>query len=73
MALWIMGFGGTVPFGLLAGGFVAERTSVTTVVLIGAGVAMMLAAVTDVRAQVQSAATTGTSATSGSGASDGRR
>jgi predicted MFS family arabinose efflux permease len=73
MALWIMGFGGTVPFGLLAGGFVAERTSVTTVVLIGAGVAVMLAAVTDVRAQVQSAATTGTSATSGSGASDGRR
>jgi MFS family permease len=74
MALWIMGFGGTVPFGLLAGGFIADRTSVTTVVLGGAVVAVLLAAVTDVRAvDDQSTAITGTSSTSGSGASEGRR
>ena len=33
MALWIMGFGGTVPIGLLIGGWVAEVWSVTTVIL----------------------------------------
>lgn len=49
MALWIMGFGGTVPFGLLLGGFLADRTSITTVVLGGAVVALGLAAVTDLR------------------------
>ena len=43
MALWIMGFGGTVPIGLLVFGFVADRTSVTTVVLVGAAVAVALA------------------------------
>jgi len=48
MALWIMGFGGTVPLGLLLGGFVADRTSVTTVVLAGAVVAVILAVVTNV-------------------------
>ena len=32
MALWIMGFGGTVPFGGLIGGGLIERTSVTAVV-----------------------------------------
>jgi MFS family permease len=42
MALWIMGFGGTVPIGLLVGGFVADRTSVTTVILGGAAVAALL-------------------------------
>lgn len=73
MALWIMGFGGTVPFGLLAGGFLAERTSVTTVVLIGAAVAVVLAALADVRADDQSVASAGSSSTSGSGASGGRR
>jgi predicted MFS family arabinose efflux permease len=75
MALWIMGFGGTVPFGLLAGGFVADRTSVTFVVLVGAAVALLLAAVTDVRDQSAAAASPvdGSSGTSGSGASDGRR
>lgn len=51
MALWIMGFGGTVPLGLLAGGFLADRTSITTVVLTGAAVALMLAAVVDLRPQ----------------------
>ncbi len=49
MALWIMGFGGTVPIGLLAGGFIADRTSVTAVVLGGAAMAMVLALVSDVR------------------------
>jgi predicted MFS family arabinose efflux permease len=73
MALWIMGFGGTVPFGLLAGGFVADRSSVTTVVLIGAAVALLLAVVTDVRGDDQSVEIAGTSSTSGSGASPGRR
>ena len=51
MALWIMGFGGTVPLGLLLGGFVADRTSVTTVMLAGAAVAIILALVTNVNPQ----------------------
>ncbi|HVF32872.1 MAG TPA: MFS transporter [Acidimicrobiales bacterium] len=59
MALWIMGFGGTVPFGLLTGGFVADRTSVTLVVLAGAAVALVLAAVTDVRDDATRAAAGG--------------
>ncbi len=42
MALWIMGFGGTVPLGLLAGGAVASATSVTVVLLVGAVCAAML-------------------------------
>ena len=49
MALWIMGFGGTVPFGLLAFGSIADRTSVTFVLLIGAAVAVLLTAIADVR------------------------
>jgi len=49
MALWIMGFGGTVPFGGLAGGWIAERTSITTMVLVGAAVAVALAVVFDLR------------------------
>jgi predicted MFS family arabinose efflux permease len=74
MALWIMGFGGTVPFGLLAGGFIADRTSVTLVMLVGAAVCLVLAAVTDLRnPDGQSTATAGSSSTSGSGASGGRR
>ena len=73
MALWIMGFGGTVPMGLLAGGLLADRTSVTTVMLIGAAVCLVLAAVTDLRDGDQSTATAGNSSTSGSGASGGRR
>ena len=43
MALWIMAFGGTVPIGLLIGGAVAERTSVTTVMEFGAIAAAVLA------------------------------
>jgi len=43
MALWIMGFGGIVPVGVLIGGFVANYTSVTLVLLIGAAAALLLA------------------------------
>ncbi|HET6794535.1 MAG TPA: MFS transporter [Acidimicrobiales bacterium] len=46
MALWIMAFGGTIPLGLLAGGAVATRTSIGTVVTGGAVIAAVLAAVT---------------------------
>lgn len=49
MALWIMGFGGTVPFGGLAGGAIAEATSITVMVLGGAAVAVALAVVFDLR------------------------
>ena len=44
MALYMMGFGGTIPLGLLAGGAIATRTNVTTVILAGAAIAMLLAA-----------------------------
>lgn len=49
MALWIMGFGGTVPVGLLVGGAVASATSVTAVVLAGAAIALVLALLTDLQ------------------------
>jgi len=42
MALWIMGFGGTVPLGNLIAGPVIEVTSVTTVLLAGALLAVLL-------------------------------
>jgi MFS family permease len=44
MALWMMGFGGTVPVGNLLAGPVIEATSITTVVLFGAAAAVLLAA-----------------------------
>ncbi len=47
MALWIMGFGGTVPIGNLIAGPLIEATSVTTVVLAGAAIAVALAAYAD--------------------------
>jgi MFS family permease len=47
MALWIMGFGGTVPVGVLVAGPVAQATSITVVVLAGAAVAIGLAAYAD--------------------------
>ena len=50
MALWIMGFGGTVPLGLLVGGAVATATSVRAVVLAGAAVALGIGAYAWVRA-----------------------
>ena len=43
MALWIMGFGGTVPIGTLAAGPIADHTSITVVVLLGAAAALLLA------------------------------
>jgi predicted MFS family arabinose efflux permease len=49
MSLWIMGFGGTVPIGLLAFGSIADHTSVTTVLVIGAVMALVLAAAIDLR------------------------
>ena len=45
MALYMMGFGGTIPLGLLVAGPVATRTNITTVVVAGAVVAMLLAAI----------------------------
>jgi MFS family permease len=47
MAIWMMAFGGTVPVGVLVAGQVAEATSITTVVLAGAIVALALAAYAD--------------------------
>jgi MFS family permease len=47
MALWIMGFGGTVPIGNLIAGPLIEATSVTTVVLAGAVFTLVLAAYAD--------------------------
>jgi hypothetical protein len=52
MALWIMGFGGTVPIGLLIFGWVAEATSVTFVVLVGAAIALALPLLADLRHRV---------------------
>lgn len=43
MALWIMGFGGTVPIGNLVAGPVIEATSATAVLLAGAAIAVGLA------------------------------
>ena len=45
MALYMMGFGGTVPLGLLAGGQIAEATSETWVVVVGGVIAIGLALV----------------------------
>jgi predicted MFS family arabinose efflux permease len=42
-ALWIMGFGGTVPVGNLIAGPIIEATSTTTVMLVGAVAAVALA------------------------------
>jgi len=50
MALWIMGFGGTVALGNLLIGPVVSAVGITDVLLFGAGVALLLAWYTDVRA-----------------------
>ena len=42
MALWIMGFGGVVPFGGLVGGVIIELSSITVVMIFGALVAVAL-------------------------------
>jgi MFS family permease len=49
MALWIMAFGGVIPFGLLWAGQLAQRTSMTVVTFIGATVLGALALVCDLR------------------------
>ena len=49
MALWIMGFGGTVGLGNLIAGQVIDATSVTAVLLVNAAVAVGLAWYADVR------------------------
>ncbi len=43
MALWIMGFGGTVPFGGLLGGWAIERVGIMPVLAVGAVAALALA------------------------------
>ena len=50
MALWIMGFGGTVPIGLIVGGAVASATSVTAVVEAGAVAALVIGVLAWIRA-----------------------
>lgn len=47
MALWIMGFGGTVPFGGLLGGWFIEVAGIVPMVLVGAAVAVALALLLD--------------------------
>jgi MFS family permease len=49
MALWIMGFGGTVALGNLIIGPVVSAVGITAVLLFGAGVALLLAWYADVR------------------------
>jgi MFS family permease len=51
MALWIMGFGGTVPLGNLLAGPIIEATSVTTLLLGGVVVALGLAVYADLRGE----------------------
>jgi predicted MFS family arabinose efflux permease len=48
MALWIMGFGGTVGLGNLIAGRIIDATSVTAVLLVNAGVAVVLTWYADV-------------------------
>ncbi len=51
MALWFMGFGGSVPFGSYGGGWLMDHTGlgVSGVLLIGAGFALVLAWFGDLR------------------------
>jgi MFS family permease len=51
MALWIMGFGGTVALGNLIIGPVVSTVGITAVLIFGAGVALLLAWYADVRVQ----------------------
>ncbi|HVT63870.1 MAG TPA: MFS transporter [Mycobacteriales bacterium] len=43
MALYMMGFGGTVPIGVFAGGHLVNATSITDVVFVGGVIALLLA------------------------------
>ncbi len=47
MALWIMAFGGTVPIGVLFGGWIENLIGITAVMLYGAVVALSLAYYSD--------------------------
>jgi MFS family permease len=47
MSLWLMGFGGTIPLGLLFAGPIAEATSITVVLLYGAAISFLLFLVAD--------------------------
>jgi len=49
MALWIMGFGGTVGIGNLIAGRIIDATSITAVLLVNAVVAVILTWYADVR------------------------
>ena len=49
MALWMMSFGGTVAFGGYWGGWVVDRYSPAPMLLIGAGVAAVLAAAANLK------------------------
>ncbi|MGA2519554.1 MAG: MFS transporter [Acidimicrobiales bacterium] len=53
MALWMMGFGGTVGVGNLIIGPVVSAVGITDVLLVGAGVALLLAWFADVRAPLR--------------------
>jgi predicted MFS family arabinose efflux permease len=57
MALWIMGFGGTVPLGVFVGGWIEQAIGVTAVLAYGAVVALLLAWYADLaRAEARSRA-----------------
>jgi len=56
MALWMMGFGGTVALGNLIVGPVVSSVGITAVLIFGAGVAVLLAWYADVRIPTEAAA-----------------
>jgi MFS family permease len=60
MALWIMGFGGTVALGNLIIGPVVSTVGITDVLLFGAGVALLLAWYADVRVKDEPVGEVGT-------------
>jgi predicted MFS family arabinose efflux permease len=49
MALWIMGFGGTVAIGNLIAGPVVDAVGITSVLIFGAGISLALAWYADLR------------------------
>ncbi len=69
MALWMMGFGGTVGVGNLLIGPVVSTLGITTVLLGGAGVALLLGWYADVRAPELRRQLFGSAPTSGAGSS----
>jgi MFS family permease len=67
LALWMMGFGGTVGIGNLLVGPVVAAVGITDVLLFGAAVALLLAWYADVRPVRTAATATGSAAGPGSG------